>query len=148
MNTNTTKLLGLRILSAVNLYFFGIFLLVASLIMLWGMAKPQNLAAYNDAIQQHFGNSVSIDAKGIKIAFLLQALVSLVFIISGFGLSRVKEWARKLTLVFSAAIVIITFVFAIRNTALLGQAILQIIYPGILILYLTNRNVEAHFRNK
>jgi len=57
----------------------------------------------------------------------------------------VKEWARKLTIYFCFFMVALVFISTILNPQLIGQAIFQIIYPGVLILYFTNKKVENFF---
>jgi len=80
-----------------------------------------------------------------KVACLSRLIISIVFLISGWGLLLEKEWARKLTIYFSFFWIILIFIGSFLNPTLIKHLFLQIIYLGILIIYLTNKRVENYF---
>jgi len=80
-----------------------------------------------------------------KSIILLQMFLAGIFLISGWGILSRKEWGRRLTLYFSFFMVILAAVAVLFQSSLINSALLQIIYPGILILYFTNKKIESYF---
>jgi hypothetical protein len=130
--------LGLTILGTFNLIILGLFSLLSAL-------SPHSWQIVINAIKEK-GIAVTSNNTLFKIAATLQILVSLIFILSGLGLLLGKEWARKATLGFAFFIVIIALLLAAFAPVFIKEAVTQIIYPGILILYLTKKDIEAYFR--
>jgi len=81
-----------------------------------------------------------------KNSLLVQMVIAFIYACSGAGLLLQKEWGRKLTLYFSFTIVIFLFISALTNPRFITQAIVQVIYPAILIIYFTNKKVESYFK--
>lgn len=129
---------GVLILGLFNLVILGIIQLIAFLI-------PQDWQALNKMLNEN-GININLTPVLIKIMIIIQLIISLIFIVSGIGLLRGKNWARNLTIYFAFAICLLTLVSVLLSPSMVQQGILQIIYPGILILYFTNKNVEAHFK--
>ncbi len=80
-----------------------------------------------------------------KSVILSQIFLAGIFLVSGWGILNRKEWGRRLTLYFSFFMVILAAVSVLFRSSLINSALLQIIYPGILILYFTNKDVEKLF---
>jgi len=76
---------------------------------------------------------------------LSQIILAGIFLVSGWGILNRKEWGRRLTLYFSFFMVILAGVSVLFQSSLINSAILQIIYPGMLILYFTNKKIENYF---
>ena len=81
----------------------------------------------------------------LKLVFLGQALIALLFLISGAGILLRKEWGRKGTIYFAFVLLVLVFLSALANPSLLTQMIANIIYPAILIFYFSNKNLEKYF---
>jgi hypothetical protein len=131
--------LGVTILGTFNLVVLGTFSLLFTL-----SARSWQAVL---ALLKERNTNIILDQNMIKTAALLQILVALIFMTSGAGLILGKEWARKLTVYFALLIVILALALVFFIPSFIKEAISQIIYPGILILYLTNKNVEDYFRN-
>ncbi len=80
-----------------------------------------------------------------KLVILSQIVLAGIFLVSGWGVLRRREWGRRLTLYFSFFMVILVAVAVLFQSSFINSALLQIIYPGILILYFTNKDVEKAF---
>lgn len=80
-----------------------------------------------------------------KSIILSQIILAGIFLVSGWGILSRKEWGRRLTLYFSFFMVILAAVSVLFQSSLINSALLQIIYPGILIIYFTNKKIENHF---
>jgi len=76
---------------------------------------------------------------------IIPAAVAIMFIASGLGVILGKEWARRTTIYFSFAIVVLIFLAVIAQPGLISLVILQVFYLGTLIMYFTNKNVESYF---
>ena len=80
-----------------------------------------------------------------KSVVLSQIILAVIFLVSGWGILSRKEWGRRLTLYFSFFMVILAAVSVLFQSSVINSALLQIIYPGILILYFTNKKIESYF---
>jgi len=138
-----TKPLGVLILGGFNFLVLGIGSLFI-LASLYFRSGSQSFQALLEQISKYFG--ARPEAAMLKRAILAQMVVAAIFTLSGFGLLLRKEIARKITVYFSFLIVFLTFGAAILNGAIVREAFLQIIYPGILIFYFTHKNVEKYFK--
>ncbi len=88
---------------------------------------------------------ITITQEQFKIVLILQMAISAIFAVSGLGLLLQKEWGRRATLYFSFAMVIIAFVAVLFSGTVITHSIVQIIYPGIMIFYLTSKKIEEYF---
>ena len=137
------RLLGTIILGRLNCFVFGLLFLIISLAVYFRVT-PQDFDQVIDAFKAS-GLPFEISLEQFKLAIALNSSICLIFFISGVGLLLQREWARKLTIYFSLLMVILTFVAVITQPAFIAQAVLQVVYPGILIFYFTNKKVEKHF---
>lgn len=92
------------------------------------------------------GALTSLSYQQFKGMILISGFISFVFFLTGWGLLLRKEWARRLIIYFSFFFVLLAFLSIFFSSSLIKQAILQIIYPGILIIYFTNKKVETYFQ--
>jgi len=92
-----------------------------------------------------FLSGESLSTEQFKAIVLSQIIVAAIFLLSGIGLLLRREWGRRLTLYFSFFTVILAAVSVLFRSILINQAILQVIYPGILIFYFTNKKIENYF---
>jgi len=93
----------------------------------------------------------TITPEQFKAVIFSQIILAGIFLASGWGILNRKEWGRRLTLYFSFSMVILAAVSVLFQSSLINSVLFQIIYPGILILYFTNKDVEKLFvlpRNK
>ncbi|MFA5007896.1 MAG: hypothetical protein WC546_01610 [Candidatus Omnitrophota bacterium] len=132
------KPIGVIILGAFNLIALGIIQLITFLI-------PQNWQIINKMLKDS-GININLTPSLIKIMIIMQSAMSLVFIVSGVGLLLKKEWARKLTVYFAFTVATLILLSVLLSPSSIQQAIVQIIYPGILIVYFTNKNIEDYFK--
>ncbi len=139
--------LGVKILGGVNAFFLGLFSLFFSLRgyfnenssfhkKLLDISREQKISFHN------------VDPQMLKIIFLIQIVIALIFLTSGAGILRKQEWARKLTIYFSFAILILAALSALANPALIKHLLFNIIYSTILIFYFTNKKIEGYFIDK
>jgi len=138
-----TKPSGVLILGGFNFLVLGIGSLFI-LASLYFRSGSQSFQVLLEQISKYFG--AKPEAAMLKRAILAQMVVAAIFTLSGLGLLLRKEIARKITVYFSFLIVFLTFGAAILNGAIVREAFLQIIYPGILIFYFTHKNVEKYFK--
>ncbi len=134
---------GLVILSNVNFFVFGLLSLVV-----FGYLYLNTSTEAGDTFLKELSKNLSqeqVNQEKFKVILRAQMAISATFLISGVGLISGKEWARKLTIYFCLFMVILVFVSVIFNPQVISQAILQIIYPGVLIFYFTNKKVENFF---
>jgi hypothetical protein len=134
------KPVGIIVLGMFNLVVLGIIQLITFLI-------PQNWQMIQKMLKES-GINVNLSPSLLKTMIVMQSVVSLIFIICGAGLLLKKEWARKFTVYFAFIIAALVLISVLLSPASIRQAIVQIIYPGILIIYFTNRNIEDYFRGK
>ena len=136
--------LGVSIIGGANFIFFGLIVFFLSVFSYLSLSSGSGQAIIETLQEQFPDNEITI--AHIKTALVLQALISVFFCVSGFGLLKLKEWARKATLYFAFLLVLLALVTVLFNFRAISRIIIQIIYPGILILYFTNKEVEKHFK--
>jgi len=133
---------GILVLGGINLFIFGLLFLSVSFF------TYQELSARGDfllsEIEKYIPN-VEIESQQLKVVVLAQMAIALIFCTSGAGIFCRKEWARRLTIYFSFFLVIMALFSVLVAPSLAAQAILQVVYPGILIFYFTNKRVEKYF---
>jgi Na+-translocating ferredoxin:NAD+ oxidoreductase RnfD subunit len=139
------KPLGVTILGWINCAVFGALFFLMSLSS-YLKATPQDLEKITEIFKSQ-GISSQITFQQFKIACIFYIGIAVMFFLSGLGLLLGKDWARKLTLAFAFLAVVVVFLAVLISPALIQQAIMQIIYPGILIIYFTNKKVEEYFRD-
>ena len=71
--------------------------------------------------------------------------VSVIFAVLGLGVILRKEVARKGTIYFSFFIVVLALLSVLLNPRSISHAIMQLIYPGILIYYFTSEKSIKYF---
>ena len=134
---------GIFILGGLNCFVFGLLFLII-FTSIYFKATPQDLEKAMEVFESK-GIPFEITFEQFKLAIGIHIITFLIFLVSGAGLLLRKEWARKVTIYFSFFIVALTVVSALTQPSLIKQAIMQVIYPGILIVYFTNKNIEKHF---
>jgi len=143
INKKENRPAGVLVLGGLNFLILGLgSLLVLS--FLYFRSDSQTFTALLAEMAKYFGAQPEVEV--VKKVILIQMGVSAVFALTGLGLLLGKEAARKATVYFSFFVVLLTFAAALFNRGVVRQAFVQIIYPGILIVYLTNKNVEGYFR--
>lgn len=151
--------LGVVILGGLNLFVLGIasFIFFFFLHQSLSSSSTNNLfegvnqekstsfaGAFFEDIKKYFPEK-ELEEEQLKIALIMQMAIALIFFASGLGILLRKEKARRLTLYFSFFMVILAVLSVVFNPSTISQAILQIIYPGILILYFTSKKIEKYF---
>ena len=137
--------LGVLILGGINLFIFGILFLLISLSVYFNIT-PKDLGDITGALKKQ-NIDVTITLSQFKSASITQAVVSLFFILSGWGLLLRKDWVRKITVYCAIGWTAIIFLVFILHPSYINYLFLQVIYPGILILYFTHKNVIKYFSN-
>ena len=89
--------------------------------------------------------SQEVNFQQFKTSSLIFMIVGLIFLASGLGVILRKEWARKMTLYFSFAIIIMILVASLAQPASVGFFMTFVIYFGIIIFYFTNKRVGDYF---
>ena len=153
------KPLGVSILGGFNFFVLGLISLFSAFFVYLNIYSPSNEAVLEGSGQTAFSSTgqlvyeefkkylpeETLNVAQFKAIIILQIIISVFFSIFGAGLILKKEWARRGTIYFSFLIVVIEFLLALMNPGLVKQAIFQIIYPGILIVYFTNKKIEGYF---
>jgi hypothetical protein len=134
---------GILILGGLNCFLFGLLFLFMS-VSAYLKTTPQDLDKIT-ALLKEKSILVQITYQQFKYAIIVYGCLSFIFFISGLGILFKKEWARKLTVYFAFSIIAMTFFSIIATPTLIQQAILQIIYPAILIVYFTNKRIGEYF---
>ncbi|MBD3245654.1 MAG: hypothetical protein GF333_01420 [Candidatus Omnitrophica bacterium] len=132
--------LGVTVLGILNTCLFGAgsFLFIVYL--------RQNPELYREFLTESFQRSgVEFAGEFVRAIPLWYAIFPLIYFALGMGVLRGKEWARKGTVYFAFGMVAILAVAVFLQRAFLPQAIAQLWYPGILILYFTHPQVERYF---
>lgn len=135
--------LGVFLLGGINFFLLGLgSLLVSAFLYLYGTSfiAQALFKEINSYLPQASENTVSL-----RVVFGLQTIIATIFLFSGLGIMLKKEWGRRLSLGLAFSVVMVSFIAALSNYALIGQTIVQIIYPGILIMYFTNKNIVNYF---
>ena len=138
--------LGVTLLGKINFFLFGWAVLVLSCYVLINLNQDV-LKQANDLLLKE-GVSIELTMDQVKTALVIQGFLSLLFIVSGFGLMKAKEWGRRCTVYYAFSLVVFTFFTVVIQRTFVAQAVLQIFYPGILIYYFTNKKIEAYFLQK
>ncbi len=136
--------LGVRLLGAINFYILGIVALIGSAFTYFTLTE-EDLPQIRTFLSRA-GVDVKLSYEEVKISSFISALVAIVYILSGWGLLRRKEWARRLTVYFAFAWVLLYFLTFLISPQTISQALIQIVYPGILIFYFTSRKIETRFQ--
>ncbi len=76
----------------------------------------------------------------------VQGFMAAMFIASGAGILRQKEWGRRFTVYFSFFLLILVLVSIVSAPAALRHLVFNIFYPGALVLYFTNQRIGEYFR--
>lgn len=140
-------LLGVTIIGWVNFAILGLLGLIAFAFTYFAI---DGNAAYRDMIMKEIKNqyaNVQINYNYIKVGIAVQMVLFVLNIISGLGILMRKEWARRMTIYCAFAIVFIIFLAVIAKASFINQAIIHIMYPGLLIIYFTNKDVEKYFNS-
>ena len=133
---------GVLVLGGINLFVLGFLFLLASFF------TYQELSVGGEALLSEIEKYIpdtEIQPQQLKVVILAQMVMAVIFCVSGGGIFYRKEWARRLTVYFSFFLVVMAFFSVLTVPGLVRQAILQVIYPGILIFYFTNKKVEKYF---
>ena len=133
---------GVLVLGGINFFVLGFLFLLASFF------TYQELSVGGESLLSEIEKYIpdaEIQPQQLKIVILAQMFVAVIFCVSGGGIFYRKEWARRLTVYFSFFLVVMAFFSVLTAPGLVRQAILQVIYPGILIFYFTNKKVEKYF---
>jgi len=137
------KPLGILILGGFNFVVLG----VLSLGFFFLVYKDPSSAAGKvllAELSKHIPGQ-TLTPEQFKSVVLSQIFLAGIFLVSGWGILSRKEWGRRLTLYFSFFMIILAAVAVLFQSSLINSALLQIIYPGILILYFTNKKIEGYF---
>jgi len=136
-------LLGVRILGMLNFFVFGLLFLLIFLSTYFNTTAV-DLSKMAALLKQN-GISVILTLSQLKIASIFQSIIATGFIVSGAGLLLKEEWARKWTLIFAFFLVALALIAFAAHPSFIRYLFLQILYPGILIMYFTHKNVVAYF---
>ncbi|MDP8289682.1 MAG: hypothetical protein P9M02_01775 [Candidatus Susulua stagnicola] len=141
--TKKKKPLGLLILGGLNFIILGVFSLGFFSIVYMNPSSEISKTLLTEFSKHVPDQTLSIEQ--FKTIILSQIILAIVFLISGRGVLSQKEWGRRLTLYFSFFMVILAAVSVIFQPASINSAFLHIVYPGILIIYFTNKKIEKIF---
>ena len=135
--------LGVLIFGGFNFFILGVLSLIA-----FGSMYLDTSSSASQTLLGEFGKYFpreNLSEAQFRTVLKLQIAISAIFLVSGYGLLRKREWGRRLTLYFAFAMAALALLAVILSSGLVTQALLQVIYPGILIFYFTNKRVEGYF---
>ena len=137
------KPLGILILGGFNFVVLGV-LSLGFFFLVYGDPTSSTSKVLLTEISKYIpGQTLTMEQ--FKSVVLSQIIIAGIFLVSGWGILSRKEWGRRLTLYFSFFMVILAAVSVLFQSSLINSALLQIIYPGMLILYFTNKKIEGYF---
>jgi len=135
--------IGVTIIGLINLVLRGLAGLAAGL-LIRGLS-PDKLAQLKAQALQ-WGMEIPLGPAELKTAANAQMAVATIFIISGAGLLIGKDWARRLTLYFSLAMLFMAAAMVFMAPQSAGMALAEAIYPAIVVYYLTKKDVRQYFK--
>ena len=135
--TEKKRAIGVTILGSLNTMFFGFITFLASIFVLFMYSKGSDL-----------GQLLEISSPlMIKLTFGYAAFMSLIFMITGNGVLKLKNWARIATIYFAVFLLISTVAVNFKNIISLNfNFLIGLIYPVILLYYFTRPKVKKQFR--
>jgi len=136
--------LGVLIFGGINFFLFGITSFGTSFFA-YLKASSDNPEALLELFQKYVPEQ-TLNVFQLKSIVGTQMIVALFFIVTGFGILQGKRWAEKATVYFAFFIVALLFIIAVLQPGSIGRVIPQVIYPGALILYFTNKREKAHYK--
>jgi len=143
MNRKTPR--GVRIISFLNVFVFGLLPLSASLFVLFSPSRMTEMLSLFAQVDSVFKN---LAEKQLRFLLLAQIGIGLVYFMTGLALMRGREKGRRATVALALAFLFLVLISVIINPAAVSQAVTNAVYPGIIIFYLTNKNVEQWFKEK
>jgi hypothetical protein len=135
--------LGILLLGGFNFFILGL-LSLSLFFLIYQNPSSQTSQALSAEFSRYISGQ-TLTTGQFKSIILSQIILSGLFLISGWGIINRKEWGRRITLYLSFFMVIIATLSVLSRVALIHQAFLQVIYPGILILYFTGKKAEKFF---
>lgn len=136
--------LGILIFGVINFLVFGVISFGASFFAYLNVSAS-NPQSFLELFQKYIPEQ-ALSVSQLKIIVSIQMVVALFFAATGLGILQGKEWARKATVYFSFFIVALLFIAALSQPGSIGKVIPQLIYPGALILYFTNKDKEDYYK--
>ena len=137
------KPLGILILGGFNFVVLGV-LSLGFFFLIYKDPSSETSQSLLAEFSKHIPDQ-SLTPRQFKAVALSQIILAVIFLVSGWGILNRKEWGRRLTLYFSFFMVILAAVSVLFQSSLINSILLQVIYPGILILYFTNKKIESYF---
>jgi hypothetical protein len=132
---------GILFLGGLNCFFS--FLSLASLI---GFDR-QDFQRFLEAVPQS-QLTEKITYHDVQFANNISLLIVVIFLVLSVGILMLREWGRRGIVYFAATSAIILLIASIMQPAMASIAIIQLIYPGILLFYFTNSKVENYFKKQ
>lgn len=139
---------GIVILGRLNFYLFGLFIfLLVVAVFVYLKLIPTGWNNFLKIINESYpGMAISQDR--FVIGIIIELIRAVLFMIAGIGVLKIKEWARILTLITGFISAVLIVISVITTPSLIAQGIIQIIYPAILVIYFTNKNVVSCFKQR
>ncbi|MCM8773231.1 MAG: hypothetical protein NC820_00610 [Candidatus Omnitrophica bacterium] len=136
------KPVGILILGWINFLFFGLFNFFVNIYTLFNL-KTDHLIQINEILLKK--SLPQLTYPQLRAANIFNIFLSFIFLLSGLGILLRKRWGYKLTVYFSFFWIIFVFLIILINPAIFKHLFLHILYPGILILYFTNKRIWGYF---
>lgn len=128
------------------MFVFGLLFLLTS-ITAYFVTTPQDYENIKELLGE---KRVTVDLSYQKFkttGLLVNSITSVLFLFSGAGILSRKEWARKCTVYFCFLWVAMIFLASLLTPVFIKHLFTQIVYPGIIIIYFTNKKVVDYFLN-
>ena len=135
---------GILILGMINVGWFGILLLANLLLYIFLTIEPQLFETITELIRSR-GIEATFTYTIVKAAILIQMIICFLYVISGVGILKRKNWGRKFTVCFASIYVFVLFVLTVLQPPIVKYTLFRIIYPGILIWYFTSKKIISNF---
>jgi len=135
---------GILILGMINVGWFGVLFLANLLLYISLTTNPRVLATITELLKSR-GIETTLTYATVKVAITIQMVICLLYIISGVGILKRKNWGRKFTVCFASIYVFVLFVLTVLQPSIVKYTLFRIIYPGILIWYFTSKKIISNF---
>ncbi|MCM8787336.1 MAG: hypothetical protein NC935_04705 [Candidatus Omnitrophica bacterium] len=141
---NNKKPIGVLLFGSINCFLLG-FLPLFMFLFTFFKINPSHIEQLVELFKNK-GIIIQITYQKFRIINIIYILIALIFFISGLGLLFKKNWGQKLTVYFSFFWLLLISFSALINPSLIRYLFINAIYPAILILYFTNKNIQNYFK--
>ncbi|MCM8819416.1 MAG: hypothetical protein NC925_01300 [Candidatus Omnitrophica bacterium] len=139
------KPIGVLFFGSINCFLLG-FLPFFMFLLTFFKVKPSHVEELVELFKKK-GIIIQISYRQFQIINIIYILIAFIFFVSGLGLLLKKIWGQRLTVYFSFFWLILISFSALLNPSLIQYLFINAIYPAILVLYFTKKNIQNYFKD-